>query len=87
MQMCDAQGWSCFIIASAVPFPHLPLPWDLLQPSSSSSSNWHLLPLPGVAPCFGTPQARCQCLLHLLSVSILCYTSTALEIEPTLGKE
>lgn len=74
-------------IASALPSPPLPLPWDPLQPSSSCSSHWHLLPSPGVAPSFGTPQAHCQCLLHLLSVSILCYTPTALPAEPTLGKE
>lgn len=66
--------------------PPLPLPFDLLQPSSSSSSYWHLLPSPGVAPSFGTPQAHCQCLLHLLSISILCYTPLHCQLSPPWAK-
>lgn len=84
MQMCDAQGWPC------CPQHCCSSPFSLnpsALPSSSSSSYWHLPPSQGAAPSFGTPEAQGQCLLHLLSVFILCYTPTALPAEPTLGKE
>lgn len=47
-------------IAPALLSPPLPLPWDLLQPSSSSSS-WDMLPSPGAAP----QQTPCHCLAVL----------------------
>lgn len=50
---CVMHGGGLGAPSIAVPSPPPPLPWDLLQPSSSFSSSWHLLPPPGLPPALG----------------------------------